>query len=90
MCIICYCWFFDHGSKVKDSICNGCDDLAILSLNLTDIAFITVKGINYRCIHNIPKSDAINLLKSSVLEDRECMSKKSVLKTEAIWSKEKS
>ena len=41
----------------------------MLSVNKRDIAIITVKNVDYRClIHNISKSDAINLLKNSVFE----------------------
>ena len=44
----------------------------MLSVNITDIAIITVKNVDYRCIiHNISKSEGINLLKNSVLEDHE-------------------
>ena len=43
----------------------------MLSVNKGDIAIITVKNVNYRCIiHNISKSEAINLFRNSVLEDR--------------------
>ena len=43
----------------------------MLSVNISNIAIITAKNFDYRCIiHNITKSEAINLLKSSVLEDR--------------------
>ena len=43
----------------------------MLSVNISDIAIITVKNIDYCCIiHNIGKSEAINLLKNSVLESR--------------------
>ena len=39
-------------------------------LNISDIAIITVKGVDYRCIiHNIRKSEAIHLLENSVLGD---------------------
>ena len=70
-CIVCHYWFFNHGFKFQDSVCNGCHDLTMLCLNISNIAFITVENIDYRCIiHNINKSEAINLLKSSVLEDR--------------------
>ena len=63
-CMICHCWFFNHGLKFQDSVCNGCHDLTMLSVNICDIAIITVKNIDYRCIiHNIGKSEAINLLK---------------------------
>ena len=42
----------------------------MLSVNICDIAIINVKNIDYRCIiHNIRKSEAINLLKNSVLKD---------------------
>ena len=45
--------------------------LTMLSVNISNIAKkITVKKFNYRCIIcNISKSEAINLLKNSVLED---------------------
>ena len=44
----------------------------MLSVNISNIAIITVKNTNYHCtIHNISKSEAINLLKKSVLENRE-------------------
>ena len=53
-----------------DSVCNGCHVLTILSVNISDIAFITVKYVNCCCIiHNISKSEGINLLKYSVLEE---------------------
>ena len=71
-CMICYYWFFNHGFKFQDSICNECHDLTILSLNIRDIAIITVKNVDYHCIiYKITKSEAINLLESSGLEDRE-------------------
>ena len=42
----------------------------MLCLNISDIAIITVKNVDYRCIiHNISKSEAVNLLENSVLED---------------------
>ena len=62
--------FFNHGFKFQDTICNGCHDLTMLSVNISDIAIITVKNVDYCCIiHNISKYEAINLLKNSVLEN---------------------
>ena len=62
--------FFNHGFKFQGYVCNGCHDLTILSVNISDITVITVKDADFRCvIHNISKSDAINLLENSVLED---------------------
>ena len=38
-------------------------------LNISNITIITVKNVDYcRIIHNISKSEAINLLESAVLE----------------------
>ena len=69
--MICHYWFFNDGFEFQDSKWNGCHDLTMLSVNISDIAIITVKNVDYRCIiHNISKSEAINLLKNSVLEDR--------------------
>ena len=70
-CMICHYFFFNHGFKFQDYVCNGCHDLAMLSVNISDIAIITVKNVDYFCIvHNISKSEAINLSKNSVLENR--------------------
>ena len=61
---------FNHGFKFQESLCNGCCDLTILSVNISDIIIITVKNVDYSCIiHNISKSEAINLVENSVLED---------------------
>ena len=69
--IICHYWFFNPGFRFRDYVYNGYRDLTILSVNISDIAIITVKDVDYCCIiHKISKSSAINLLKISVLENR--------------------
>ena len=69
-CMICLYWFFNHGFKFQDSVYDGCHDLTILCLNISDIAIITIENTDYPCIiHNISKSEAINLLESAMLED---------------------
>ena len=69
--MICHYCFFNHGFKCEDYVCSGCHDLAMLSVNISDIAIITVKNVDYCCIiYNISKSGEINLLKNSVLENR--------------------
>ena len=43
----------------------------ILSVTISDIAIIAIKNVDYFCIiHNISKSEAVNLLKNSVFKDR--------------------
>ena len=60
-CMISYYWLYNHGFKFQDSVWNGCHDLTILSVNISDIAIITVKNVDCCCIiHNISKSKAIN------------------------------
>ena len=68
--IACHYWYFNHGFIFQNSACNGCHDLTTLCLNLSDIAIITVRNVDCRCIiHNISKSEAIHLLQNSVLDD---------------------
>ena len=63
-CIICHYCFFNHGFKFQDYLCDGCHDLTMLCLNISNITIITVKNIDYHCIvHNISKFEAINLFK---------------------------
>ena len=70
-CMTCHYSFFNHEFKLQNYVCNGSHDLTMLSVNISDIVIITVKNVDFRCIiHNISKSEAISLLKYSVLEDR--------------------
>ena len=48
--MICHDWFFNYGFKFQYSVCNRCRDLTTLSVNTSDIAIITIKGVDYRCI----------------------------------------
>ena len=62
--------FSNNGFKFQDYVCNGCHDLTMLSVNIRDIAIISIINVDYRCIiHKISKSETINLLESSVLGD---------------------
>ena len=48
-------------------MCNGCQDLRILGININDISIMTVENVDFYCI--IHSSEVINLLRNSVLED---------------------
>ena len=55
--MICHYSFLNHGSKFQDSVYNGCHDLTMLSVNISDIAIIAIKNVDYRCIiHKTSKS----------------------------------
>ena len=65
-------FFFHHGFEFQYSVYNGCHNLSMLCIDISDIAIITVKNVDYCCIiRNISKSEAINLLENSMLEDCE-------------------
>ena len=70
-CMVCQNCFFNHWFKFQDSIWNGYHNLTVFCLNISNIVIVSAKGVAYRCIiQNISKSEAINLVKFSVLDDR--------------------
>ena len=62
---------FNHALKLQKSVCHGCQNLLILSLNISDVYIITVKSIDY-CfnVFDISKYNAIHLLENFVLDNR--------------------
>ena len=67
----------NHKLKFQDHVCND-----LLCLNISDIAIITVKNVDYHCImYDINKSESIHLLENSVLEDREYLLNLSLFET---------
>ena len=44
-CMICHYWFFNHGFEFQDSLCNGCHDLTMLSVNISDTVIIAIKNV---------------------------------------------
>ena len=67
--MICHYWFFNDGFKFQDYISNGCHDLTMLIVDISNTAIIIVKSVDCRCIiHNISKSEGTDLLENSVLE----------------------
>ena len=50
-CNICHYWYFlNKGFKFQINVCNGYHDLLMMSMNLTDIAILNIKGSDYRSI----------------------------------------
>ena len=60
-CMICHYWSFNNGCKFQNYACNGCHNLTILSVTISNIA-------NCCIIYNISKYEAINLLKNLFLK----------------------
>ena len=65
-----YC-FLNKGLKFQPHVCNGCHDLLMMFMNLSDIAILNIKSANYCCIiSGISKSEAINLMQDMGLNEK--------------------
>ena len=61
-CDICHYWYFLN-KGFQPYVYNKCNDLLMMSMNLSDIAILNIKGSDGCCIiSRISKSDAINLM----------------------------
>ena len=71
-CDICHCWYFlNHSFKFQPNVCNRCHDLLMMSVNLSDIAVLNIKGSDNRCIISlITKNEAINLMQNADLTEK--------------------
>ena len=65
-CNICHYWcFLDKEFNFQPYVCNRCHDLLMMSMNLSNIFILNIRGPDYRCIiSGICKSDAINLMQN--------------------------
>ena len=68
-CDVCHYWYFlNYSFKFQPNVCNRCHDLLMMSINLSDIAILNIKGFDYRCIISlINKNETINLLQNTDL-----------------------
>ena len=54
-----YLYFFNYSFKSQANVYNRCHDL-LMSVNLSDIAILNIKGSNYYCILSlISKNEAL-------------------------------
>ena len=65
-CDICHYWYFlNYSFKFQP---NGCHDLLVMSMELSDIAILNIKVSDYCCIINlISKNEAIDLMQNADL-----------------------
>ena len=65
-CIIsCYWYLLDKGFNFQLDFCNGCHDVLMMSMNLKDIAFLSILAFEF--ISGISKSQAVSLLQNDNL-----------------------
>ena len=69
---VCHYWYFlNYSFNFQSNICNKCHDLLMMSINLSDIAILNIKGYDYRCIISlISKTEAINLMQNADLTEK--------------------
>ena len=62
-CDICHYWYFlNYSFKFQRKVCSRCHDLLMMSMNLSNIVILNIKGFDYHCIISlISKNEAINL-----------------------------
>ena len=65
-CHICHYWYFlNYSFNFQPNICNRCYDFLMMSMNLSDIAILNIKGFNFCSIISlISKNEAINAMKN--------------------------
>ena len=50
-CDVCFYWYFlSYSFKFQPNVCSRCHDLLMMSVNLSDIAILNIKGSDYWCI----------------------------------------
>ena len=60
-----YSCILDKGLKFQPDVYNGCHDVLMMSMNLSDIANLNIHGVDYRrIVSGISKSEAINLMQN--------------------------
>ena len=67
----CYWYFLDKNFNYEPCLCNGCHDLMQKAVSFNDVSVVSIKGSDDR-IHLLymSKSDEINLLNNSVLDNK--------------------
>ena len=66
-CDVChYCYFLNYSVKFEPNVWNRCHDLLMMSMSLSDIAILNIKGCNYCCIISlIRKNEAMKLMQNA-------------------------
>ena len=66
-----YSNFLDNGFKFQLDVCNGCHDVLMIAMNISDIAILNIHSADYHCIiSGISKSEAINLIQNIDLTEK--------------------
>ena len=71
-CNICHYWYFlNKGFKFQSNVCNRCQCLLMMYMDLSDIVILSIKSADYYCIvSGISKNEAINLMQNPNLTEK--------------------
>ena len=66
-CDICHYWYFLRYSFILlPNVGNRCHDLSMMSMNLSNIDILSIKGFDYHCIISlITKNEVRNLMQNA-------------------------
>ena len=64
--------FLNEGFTFQPYVWNKCHDLVMMSMNLSNITILNIKGGDYRFIGGIAKSELINFLTQSIDLTKKC------------------
>ena len=67
-CNIFHYWYLlDKELKFQPYVCNGCHDLLIVSMNLSNIVILNINSVdNFYIINGISKSETVYLLQKMI------------------------
>ena len=61
---ICHYWYFlNYNFTFQPNVCNRCHDLLMMSISLSDIAILNIKGSDYYYIIRYISKKALKLFK---------------------------
>ena len=71
-CINCYYWYdLDNNYTYQPEECDACHDTSMIAYELENISILNIKDVDYRrIIWNISKSEAVNKMNYSTLENQ--------------------
>ena len=71
-CDVChYQYFLNYSFTFQPNVCDRCHKLLMMSINLSDIAILNIKGSDHRCIISlISKNEAIKSLPNADLTEK--------------------
>ena len=71
-CDVCDYWYFlNYSFTFQPNVCNICHDLSMMTIILTNITILNIKGSDYPCVTSlISKKDVINLMENAYLNEK--------------------